>query len=51
MTIHLMYTQRLQLYVTIVTENYEFLHYWFDISLSLINICRSKNNECNVYNS
>jgi hypothetical protein len=40
----------LQLYVTMVTENYEFPHYCFDISLELISICRSKNNEFNVYN-
>ena len=32
-----------------VTENYEFPHYCFDI-LELINICRSTNNEFNVYN-
>ena len=32
-----------------VTENYEFPHYCFDISLELINICRSKYNEFNVY--
>ena len=44
------FIDRLQLYATIITESYAFLHYCFYISLELINICRSKDNEFNVYN-
>ena len=41
---------RLQLYATIITKAMHFSIIVFYISLELINICRRKDNEFNVYN-